>query len=153
MCLRRAPLWWRSAGTGGREAAGGGTFSAGRAKGLVNPHLEAQIKDLAILCVERSHNRRDDALRRRSHQVLSVLSFSQIRSPHSAQFAFMPHRDPDVLHICSICLAHIFRQMDQMCKTPGPLSPTLSLTPHPLTSTICTPINGNYDKRISKSWR
>ena len=24
--LRHAPLWWRSAGTGGREAAGGGMF-------------------------------------------------------------------------------------------------------------------------------
>ena len=82
---------------------------------------------------------------RRCLDVTLGTAFSRFRSPHSAQFAFMPHRDPDVLHICSICLAHIFRQMDQMCKTPGPLSPTLSLTPHPLTSAICTPIHGNYD--------
>ena len=121
--LRHAPLWWRSAGTGGREAAGGHVLRRGGQIACYPPKRGVdQRSPPQYFASNDAHNtvgatndqrcaqydRRDDALRRRSHQVLSVLSFSRIRSPHSAQFAFMPHRDPDVLHICSICLsAHI----------------------------------------------
>jgi len=116
--LRHAPLWWRSAGTGGREAAGGHVLRRGGSGKCKPPQIEVQIKSSPILCVDRAgiaHNRHDDALRRRSHQVLSVLSFSPLRrTPLN-----LPLCPTEILTSYTSVLsasAHIFRQM---CKTPG----------------------------------